>query len=137
MTIPLFLRYKIEEPDYSNHDALKMEIYESVLNDYAYKLEDTLTAEILDKCERKLNKLGWYKQQEQESEQEPEDSIEKIKEDANKFIFQYWNCGDTECIDCPSKIDKKTPKDYYGTRGCLEAMKLDLIERTMKIMEDK
>ena len=64
------------------------------------------------------------------------DSIERIKEDAVKFAYQYWNCENAyNCIDCPSKIDGKTPYEYYGTFNCLEAMNIELIERTVKVME--
>ena len=65
-----------------------------------------------------------------------EDSLEKIKEDAVKFAYQYWNCENVwDCGYCPSIIDEKTPCEYYGTYNCLEAMNIDLIERTVKVIE--
>ena len=64
------------------------------------------------------------------------DSIERIKEDAIKLVSEYWNCTKVySCIDCPSKIDGKIPSEHYGTNNCLEAMNIELIERTVKVME--
>ena len=130
--MPLDLNCELKKVD-DNHYFSEMEIGEMILNNYAKEFEEKLTAEILDRCERKLNELGWYKQPEKEP-----DSIEKIKNDAIKPSAQYWNCGNVhDCTNCPSKIDDETPSEYYRTCGCLEAMKLDLIERTMKVTEGK
>lgn len=66
------------------------------------------------------------------------DSIELIKEDATKFVEQYWNCENAyNCIDCPSKIDGKTPYEHYETFICSSAMQLELIERTVKVMKNR
>lgn len=70
-----------------------------------------------------------------------EDSLEKIKEDATKPFYQYWNCANADdcmncCISCNSKIDGKRPSEYYKT-GCQYAMNLDIIERTVKVMENR
>lgn len=65
------------------------------------------------------------------------DSIERIKEDAVKLAYQYWNCESTcDCKDCPSRIEEIKPYEYYGTSNCLEAMNIELIERTVKVMEN-
>lgn len=65
------------------------------------------------------------------------DSIERIKADAIKRPYEYWDCKYVRYCDyCPSKIDGKTPNEHYATRGCFNAMPLDLIERTIKVMEN-
>lgn len=66
------------------------------------------------------------------------DSIERIKEDAIKPFYQYWNCATADdcmncCISCNSKIDGKRPSEHYKT-GCPYAMNLDLIDRTVEVM---
>lgn len=65
-----------------------------------------------------------------------EDSIELIKEDAIKLTNKYWNC-EYACNYCSSRIEELKPYKYYGTMDCTEAMKLDLIERTVKVMENR
>ena len=74
--MPLDLNFELKKVD-DNHYFSEIEIGEMILNNYAKKFEEKLTAEILDKCERKLNKLGWYKKPEQEPEQEPKVSDKK------------------------------------------------------------
>ena len=65
-----------------------------------------------------------------------EDSLEKIKEDAVKLAYKYWNCESTcDCKDCPSRIDEQKPYEYYGASNCLEAMNLDIIERTVEVIK--
>ena len=74
----------------------------------------------------------------QQGKDEQEDSIELIREDAIKPFDKYWNCVTIDnCIDCHSKIDGTTPREHYGTNGCLKAMKIDLIERTVKVMKNR
>ena len=64
------------------------------------------------------------------------DSIERIKEDALKLVPEYWNCANVyTCEKCPSKIEKQKPYEYYETFSCSGAMKIDLIERTIKVMD--
>lgn len=64
------------------------------------------------------------------------DSIERIKEDAIKLVSEYWNCANVyRCIDCPSKIGAERPFEYYGTFNCTEAMKIELIERTVEVIK--
>lgn len=62
------------------------------------------------------------------------DSIERIKEDAVKLTNKYWNC-EYVCNYCSSRIEELKPYKYYGTMDCTEAMKIELIERTVKVME--
>ena len=63
------------------------------------------------------------------------DSIERIKADSFKCVPEYWKCSYIEdCIKCPSKIDGRTPFEHYGIYSCYNAMILDLIERTVKVM---
>lgn len=65
------------------------------------------------------------------------DSIELIKEDSLKFVEQYWNCANVyTCEKCPSKIGEQKPYEYYETFSCSGAMQIDLIERTIKVMEN-
>lgn len=64
------------------------------------------------------------------------DSVERIKADAIKLVSEYWNCANVyRCIDCPSKIGAERPFEYYGTFNCAQAMNLDIVERTIKVMD--
>ena len=96
--MPLDLNCELKKVD-DNHYFSEMEIGEMILNNYAKEFEEKLTAEILDRCERKLNKLGWYKQT--EPEPEPKDSLALIKEDATKDYEEYWKCADI--VGCASR----------------------------------
>lgn len=63
------------------------------------------------------------------------DSIERIKADALKFVEQYWNCANVfTCEKCPSKIGEQKPYEHYETFSCSGAMQIDLIERTVKVL---
>lgn len=63
------------------------------------------------------------------------DSIEHIKADAFKCVPEYWKCSYIDdCSKCHSKIDGKKPNEHYGADSCFNAMALDLIERTVKLM---
>lgn len=42
--------------------VLEASVSEPVLESYAYQLEMKLEAEVLDRCERRLNELGWFKE---------------------------------------------------------------------------
>lgn len=66
------------------------------------------------------------------------DSVERIKADAIKLVSEYWNCANVyRCIDCPSKIGAERPFEYYGTFNCAQAMNLDIVERTIKVMDSR
>lgn len=66
------------------------------------------------------------------------DSIERIKADALKFVEQYWNCANVfTCEKCPSKIEGRKPYEHYETFSCSGAMQIDLIERTIEVMKGK
>ena len=63
-------------------------------------------------------------------EPEPEpDSWERLKNDAQKELNDYWSCWGIKCSDCPAKVDGKTPMDRYGTAGCGLAMRADIVAR--------
>ena len=61
------------------------------------------------------------------------DSWEKLREDARKSYENYWGCAGLRCNKCPYNVDVKSPYERYGTRGCDEAMRLDLIARAEKL----
>lgn len=69
----------------------------------------------------------------------PCDSWEKLEEDANKSACTYWDCpGDlfeVSCENCPSLIEGKSPRDFYGTVSCLKAHKLDIVARAKRLAE--
>lgn len=57
-----------------------------------------------------------------------------IDEDTMKWFVQYWGCDGYLCRDCPSKIDGKTPDEFYHTNGCCDmAMTADLIARQREL----
>ena len=63
-------------------------------------------------------------------EPEPEpDSWERLKNDAQKELIDYWSCRDVMCNDCPAIVDGKNPMDRYGTAGCGLAMRADIVAR--------
>ena len=71
-----------------------------------------------------------------ESEQkapEPEDSWERLEEDARKVTFDYWSCKGTGCCDCPSKVGGEKPYQRYGTGGCSTAKAVDILARAKKL----
>lgn len=55
------------------------------------------------------------------------DSIERIREDAEKHYTDYWGCNDHDgCESCPSKkVDE----------SCAKAHRIDLVERTRALFE--
>ncbi len=57
------------------------------------------------------------------------DSWERLKNDAQKELNDYWSCWGIKCSDCPAKVDGKTPMDRYGTAGCGLAMRADIVAR--------
>lgn len=65
----------------------------------------------------------------------PEDTQERIDEDALKPFGDYWRCRDVEhCDECPAKIDGKKPKKRYGVLSCKTAKILDLLRRQRKLL---
>lgn len=68
------------------------------------------------------------------------DSWERLKNDAQKELNDYWSCWGIECSDCPAKVDGKTPMDRYGTAGCGLAMRADIVARAKAlagVMDDE
>ena len=63
------------------------------------------------------------------------DSLERIKADASKSLYEYWGCSGVSCLDCPAKTDGKKPRERYGTYRCNKAMTLDLLRRQREVME--
>ncbi|WP_165247507.1 hypothetical protein [Adlercreutzia sp. ZJ141] len=63
------------------------------------------------------------------------DSQDRIDEDARKSMFQYWGCIAFSCEECPSKIDGKKPRGYYGVNSCDTAKAFDLLARQRKLLE--
>lgn len=63
------------------------------------------------------------------------DSLERIREDALKMLRNYWQCEDYNCADCPAKIDGESPLKRYKVNNCVDAKKLDIIERVRKLYE--
>ena len=65
------------------------------------------------------------------------DSLERIEEDVNKLMGDYWGCTEIPCSNCPAKKDGKNPKERYTTESCSQAMTLDLLYRQRKLLENK
>lgn len=61
------------------------------------------------------------------------DSWERLREDAEKPIDEYWGCSRTACDDCPALVGGKTPEDRYGTSWCDVAMQLDIVARAERL----
>ncbi len=49
---------------------------------------------------------------------EHRETLQDVIDDYDKRITEYWKCSSIPCSRCPSKIDGKTPHDYYGTTVC-------------------
>lgn len=62
--------------------------------------------------------------------QKPE-TLQDVIDDIYKSDDEYWKCCGIECEECPSKIDNKTPDDYYGAYDCHDA-KFDDIKRRLE-----
>lgn len=65
------------------------------------------------------------------------DTVERIIEDAEKEVSEYWGCRGYFCESCPSKINGKEPYDHYNTLGCDAAQKLDLLHRMQDVLKQK
>lgn len=63
------------------------------------------------------------------------DSLERIEEDAMKCAIDYWGCNGAHCTVCPVKVDGKSPSERYGTCGCFDAQKFDLLRRQRELLE--
>lgn len=57
------------------------------------------------------------------------DSQERIDADVMKRTKEYWNCGTTDCDECPARLDGKDPSERYGCFTCAAAKILDLLRR--------
>lgn len=63
------------------------------------------------------------------------DSWEKLEEDAEKYVYNYWNCEGYGCQACPAEINGKKPDEYYDCRSCVIAAQIDIVTRAKKIAE--
>ena len=63
------------------------------------------------------------------------DTLERIEKDAMKTFNDYWGCENGYCLECPSRIDGKTPDKHYGVHTCAKAQKLDLLRRQRELLE--
>lgn len=63
------------------------------------------------------------------------DSWEKLEEDGIKPSYEYWDCPNTTCEDCCSRIEGKEPREFYGVDNCFEAQKHDLVARAKRLAE--
>lgn len=62
------------------------------------------------------------------------DTQASIDEDTMKWFVEYWKCDGYLCRDCPSKIDGKTPAEFYRAGGCCDiAMTLDILARQREL----
>jgi hypothetical protein len=74
---------------------------------------------------------------------EETDSLERIKADAVKSMSDYWKCWDTgactdkNCAYRPEEFDGKTPIEHYGVTYCIDAQRLDIVERMRKLYENE
>lgn len=63
----------------------------------------------------------------------PPDTQERIDADARKDQFEYWQCRERECDECPAEIEGMSPKKRYGCNDCCSAMMLDLLRRQREL----
>ena len=63
----------------------------------------------------------------------PPDTQERIDADARKDQFEYWQCRERECDECPAEIEGMSPKKRYGCNDCCSAMTLDLLRRQREL----
>ena len=66
---------------------------------------------------------------------EPEDTQERIDEDARKGAIAYWGCDSLICDECPAAIDGKKPWERYDVGACDKAQTLDLLRRQRELDE--
>lgn len=94
----LDLNYELKKVD-DSHYAVEMSISEMALNNYVYKLEEKLNAELLNRCERTLNNHGWFKER-------------TCKLDFNNSYYGICECGYgvyfdmNYCPKCGAKVVK-------------------------------
>lgn len=63
------------------------------------------------------------------------DSWEKLEIGAKGSMENYWDCKGYGCGECPSKINGKTPDDFFQCGSCSVAKQLDIVRRAKKIAE--
>ena len=62
---------------------------------------------------------------------EHRETLQDVIDDYDKSTTEYWKYSSIPCPMCPSKIDGKTPHDYYGTTGC-DLAKVHEIKRRLE-----
>ena len=80
-------------------------------------------------------KIGSWDLAESVSHAKPKDTLKRIAEDEKKHKYDYWNCTNVWCDECPSKINGKNPRERYGVYNCKDAKTIDLYERRRKLVE--
>lgn len=71
-----------------------------------------------------------------ESEQkapEPEDSWERPEEDARRGAYDYWQCADNRCWDCPAMVGGTNPAQRCHVKSCATAMLMEIMARAEKL----
>lgn len=54
----------------------------------------------------------------------------RLDADADLDYVEYWKCQwPPDCESCPSKIDGRRPRDYYGTGNCTGAQAVEIMRR--------
>ena len=64
------------------------------------------------------------------------DTLQDVIDDYDKGVTEYWKCSSIPCPMCPSKIDGKTPHNYYGTTGC-DLAKVHDIKRRLEAIQER
>lgn len=64
-----------------------------------------------------------------------QDSLQNVIDDLAKHAVDYWECALVGCEKCPSRIDGKTPGEYYGNVTCDYARCIDIKRRLEAIQE--
>lgn len=65
-----------------------------------------------------------------------QDTLQDVIDDFSKGTTEYWKCSTIPCLMCPSKINGKTPQDYYGIMGC-DIAKIHDIKRRLKAIQER
>lgn len=61
------------------------------------------------------------------------DSWERPEEDARKGTYDYWQCADNRCGDCPAIVGGKNPAQRCHVKSCATAMLMEIVARAEKL----
>ena len=78
----------------------------------------------------------FYKNARVKRPESKQETLQDVIDDFSKKTTEYWKCSSIPCPMCPSKIDGKTPHDYYGTTGC-DVAKLHDIKRRLEAIQER